>query len=105
VSNKGAQQIAVGKEGGKVVMRFPSSVTWMELDPDQAALIGESMIMSAAGLGVRIEIPQEKREITPMQRAALDARVSLVLKNMIEKNAKPEYMAKQLIDVIMREME
>ena len=100
-----AGQLAIGIDNKRVVIKLPPGNDWIALDPDVAARVAEELIFCTMACGVKVLIPQEKKEITQIQRVAIERRVALVLDNLNERKAKPEYVAKQIIDVVMREME
>lgn len=100
---KGATHMAVGIEDGKVLMRFPKEVSWLALAPDAAVGIGEKLIMCGVELGVHVEIPQPPRDITPMRKAALETRIAIVMKNLLERKVKLERIAKELTEIVLKE--
>jgi hypothetical protein len=100
-----AGNLAIGIENKRVVIKLPPGKDWIALDPDVSARIAEELIYCTMGCGVKVVIPQEKKVLTPMQRTAIERRVALVITNLIERKAKPAYMAKQIIDVVARELE
>ena len=101
----GAGQLAVGIENKRVVIKLPPGKDWIAIDPDVAARVAEELIFCTMACGVKVVIPQEKKVLTPIQRSAIENRVALVYRNLTDRKAKPEYIAKQLIDIVMREME
>ena len=100
-----AGQLAIGIDNKRVVIKLPPGNDWIALDPDVAARVAEELIFCTMACGVKVVIPQEKKVLSPVQRVAIERRVALVIRNLIERKSKPEYMAKQIIDVVMREME
>ena len=100
-----AGQLAIGVENKRVVIKLPPGRDWIALDPDVAARVAEELIFCTMACGVKVLIPQEKKELSPTQRAAIERRVALVITNLHERKAKSQYIAKQMVDIIMREME
>lgn len=101
----GAGQLAIGVDNQRVVIKLPQGKDWIALDPDVAARVAEELIFCVMGCGVKVVIPQDKKVLTPMQRTAIERRVALVITSLVERKVKPVYMAKQIIDIVMREME
>lgn len=97
--------LAIGIENKRVVIKLPPGKDWIALDPDVAARVAEELIFCTMQCGCKVVIPQEKKVLTQMQRTAIERRVALVITNLHERKAKSQYMAKQIIDVVMREME
>jgi len=50
--DEGAIGVAIGHEGGKVVMQFPSTVTWIGFTPNQAMELAQSLIEHAKKAGI-----------------------------------------------------
>lgn len=98
----GATHIAVGDEGGKVILKFPRPVQWIALDPDVAPMVAEQMINAAVACGVKVEIPMPGRELSDIQKAALEGRVKFVMNNLLERKVKQERIAKELVDIILK---
>lgn len=102
LNQAGAGQLAIGVEDKRVVIKLPPGKDWIALDPDVSARVAEELIFCVMQCGVKVVIPEEKKELSIMQRAALDNRIEIVLREMIEKKAKPSYMAKTMVDVVLR---
>ena len=99
-----AAQIAIGIEDGKVILRFQKDVNWMKLDPDVAVAIGDKLIASGIELGVYVEMPQAPREISIGGKIALEMRVSNMLKHLSGSRMKPDRIAREVVETVMREM-
>jgi len=52
--DKGELALAVGTESGKVAIHFGTPVVWLALDPEQAILLGNTIISHAQKLKERV---------------------------------------------------
>ena len=100
-----AAQIAIGIEEGKVILRFQKNVNWMKLDPDVAVAIGDKLIASGIQLGVYVEMPQAPKAISLGEKIALEIRVSNMLKQLHGTRMKPDRIAREVVETVLRAME
>lgn len=98
---EGATHVAVGDQGGKVILKFPKPVEWIALDPQIAPLVAEQMIHAASACGVRVSLQVPEKQINAMQRAALAARVKLVMSNLQDRGKAPEFIATEIVDIVL----
>lgn len=101
-SGPGATTLAMKVDEGKVMLAFPKPVQWVRLDPDVAARIADAMIAAAVELGVQITIPVPKKAINPVHRQATVVRVQNVLRQLQERGRRPEYIAEELTEIVIK---
>lgn len=51
-NDKGALAYAIGTEGGKICLRFPTTVTWIGFTPDDAMDLAQALIKHARKAGL-----------------------------------------------------
>ena len=102
--HEGPTEIAVGDQDGQVILKFSKNVSWIAIDPQIAPLIAEQMIRASSACGVKVTLQMPEKEITVMQRAAMAARVKLVMNNLKDRGKKPEFIAQEVVDIVLREI-
>lgn len=108
----GRTEIAVGDDAGNVILRFPKSVSWAKLDPQNAFEIGEAIARAAHRAKFGTEPPSDssyigqqiRSRVTEQLRDRMVARTALMLKNMQSSNKTPGYWALQIVDTIFAEV-
>lgn len=101
--HEGPTEIAVGDQDGQVILKFSKNVSWIAIDPQIAPLIAEQMIRASSACGVRVSLQMPEREIKPNQRKALAARVELVMKNMNDRGKGRDFIAQEVVDIVLRD--
>lgn len=105
----GTQTIAVGDEGGKVVLKFHQPITWCELDPEMARQAAEAMAKAAYRCRYKVDPPDnrsalagEMRErVTKQIRNELVTRMTLVIRSLQDKGRAPHLMAEEIVDQLL----
>jgi hypothetical protein len=95
-------EVAIGEEGGKVILTFSKPVRWLELDANAARRIGEQLARSSYGVTYGIE-PQGSA-ITAAKRQVLINRWLLVDRSMREQGRNPLFIAETLVDLLLSEV-
>jgi hypothetical protein len=101
---EGATMVAVGDEGGKVLLKFPKPVTWIALDPQIAPLVAEKMIQAAGKCGVLVKIGVPKMKISDEQRLKMQQQAVLVIKNLRARGRSDAHIACELVDITLRDL-
>lgn len=102
VEAPGATMLAMKVHSGKVVLMFPNPVAWVALDPDVAARVADQMLGYAVELGETIEIKLPQKQINPVHRQAVINRVQTVMRQLQERGRRPEYIAEELTDLVIK---
>ena len=108
----GATVVAVGIRNGEVTLQFPHRVGWVSLDPATAVLVAEAM--ARAGFQIRNGRPPRdnvdvlhgeiKRRAIDSVRQTMITRCTIILRQLLERGRKPEYMAAEVVDRILQEV-
>ena len=95
-------EIAIGEEGGKIVLTFSKPVRWIELDANAARQIGEQLARSAYSTTYG-DAPNGSA-ITATKRQTLINRWILVDRSMREQGRPPLFIAETLVDLFLSEV-
>lgn len=108
----GKTEIAIGDEGGKVIMRFPKPIAWCALDPQNAFQIGEAIARAAHVARFGTQPPadgsylaqQIRSRVTDETRDRMVTRVSVMLQSLRDQNKSNGQIALQVVDTIFAEV-
>lgn len=108
----GATTAAVGIRDGQVVVQFPSAVQWVGVDPQTAVNIGEAMARAAFEIrngrpprdDVGVLQEEIKKKATDILRASMITRAEIILRQLLERGRKPNYIATELVDRMLQEV-
>lgn len=94
-------ELSIEERQGAIVIVFGDS--YMILPPKQAMELGKTLVQ----YGYHAETGQEQepeRVMSEQIRNKLLQRLSLVIKNMDDRNKKPMYIANEVLDIVLREV-
>lgn len=106
---KGVVDIAIGvirtQKGPLVQLEFnPAPIPWLAMGAENSRVIAEAIGRASyeARYGVA---PQAQGSVIAQEKLdVLTTRCALVLRNQTDKKVKPETIARQLIEIVMREV-
>ena len=93
--------MAIGPEGGKVVVRFPAPRLWLAFDPGNAVQVAKHLIDTAVVCGFKVTLQLPRREVSREKREALVARAMHVIRSTQEQHKSPATVARSLVDSIL----
>lgn len=100
-------QVAVGKNGGMVILKFDRSVNYLELNPEPALDIAEAISKEAfeARDGMKMAGPALKAGLVKRHKLKLTPRLTLMLNSLREDKTKTnQYLAEQMISTVFAEI-
>lgn len=97
----GATHIAVGDHQGKVILRFPISAAWMDLEPGTAVEVAKRMINAAVTCGARISIQAPRQKVHEATRERMIARTVMMLRNKRESPERDSVLAQRIVDTCL----
>lgn len=100
----GKTELTIGPESGRVVVGFPKPLTWFALDPENAAHVGKALINAAVKCGAKVSISLPQRQLNPLVRTMLVTRVERIQRDMAAKGRKPQFIAEEIVDQVLREI-
>lgn len=108
----GATTAAVGIRDGQVVVQFPTAVQWVAVDPQTAVNIGEAMARTAFEIrngrppadDVAVLQGEIKKKATDVLRKSMITRSEIILRQLLERGRKPNYIATELVDRMLQEV-
>jgi hypothetical protein len=100
----GATEIAVGDEGGQVVLRFPQAVEWCTLDPETARQVGEAIARAAYHAHTGQTVDPKQFVLSEQVRTRLITRVSHVIRSLQDKGRLPGFIAAEVVDTVLQEV-
>jgi len=86
-------------------MAFPRPITWLALDPLNAAQVGRELITQAVDLGADVRIVMPKRKITEQDRQVLIQRAFLILQGQLDRRVKLPKIAQQIVEMVFSGIE
>jgi len=107
IGNENESAIAVGRNGNKVVLRFPKLVEWVVLDAENARQVAEAIARCAYAAHYGVEPQAGRSTIADEKVVALVRRVSIMLNSFMNKGMKPGATAREaqaLVDTILAEV-
>ena len=102
----GASEVAIGINGGKVVLRFPKALEWVALDPENARQIAEAIARCAYEAHYGRPAQTAKSQLSNQKHVALIRRVTLMLGSFQRESSLPSNnkMATAIVDSILSEV-
>lgn len=100
----GATTIAVGDEGGQVILRFPGSVEWCALDPETARQVGEAIARAAYKAHTGREPEKGRSIISEQVRTRMITRCTHVIRSLQDKGRLPGFIAAEVVDTVLSEV-
>ena len=97
--------IAIGEKDGKVILTFSKPTQWLPIDPETARQMAEQLARSAytARFG-RAPDGKPRSMVTESLRRHMRARAMLVSRSLIEQGRNWDYISRQLVDLILKEV-
>lgn len=93
-------ELSIEERKGAIVIWFGD--TYVILPPDQALGIGEILLRYAHHAKTGKEIKGEK-VISDMIKRKIENRVMVVMANLEQRKKRPEFIAKEIVDIVLRE--
>lgn len=95
-----------GEQKNRIVLTLGATpINWFSMDPQNAVDIAKDLIDKAVMLGFDVQIVLPKREMSKVKRTMLVNRVSLVMRNLLEKKRDANFIAEELVTIVLRDAE
>lgn len=98
-------EMLVYAEDGQVIQRFKEPMVRVCFDPSNAVDVGKQFIDMAVECGANVEIVAPRPQVTREKRARMIQRTEHIYRSMMEKGRKPHFIAQQVVDTFLAEME
>lgn len=92
-----------GEQRGRIMVVLAPGEQWVAMDPAQAVAVAKDMIDKAVVLGANVQILVPRKEISKAKLSMLVNRVSLVMRNLLEKKRDPQYVAEEVVQIVLRD--
>ena len=100
-----ADTVAIGERDGQVCLEFQKPIKWAVFDPETARQIGMAIAKESYDLHVGKETDAMPAKIMKAEiEEKLLNRMTIVIKNMTNRGIKPGFIAKEILNIVMREV-
>lgn len=104
MSEKAATTCAVGSRDGRVILEFPEAVQWAAFDPDTAKGIGTAMLQHAYNTKYPDSNVDARKQLSQQLVVKLQTRLTHVIRSLQDKGKQPEYIANEVVNIILSEV-
>ena len=97
-------QMAVGREGGDVVLNLHPARSVVHIKPDVAVQVAKSMIDEAQRCGVNVTLSLPPRKLSEEKLMALYQRAALIMRSQLDSGRTPAQAATHVVDRVLQEV-
>ncbi len=106
IQEDGKTLFALGEVDGMVVITFPRPISYVKFEPENARALSEQLARSAYRAHYNLPAPAPgKSLVAEGVRRKLHARATLIIRSMMEQNKRPDYIANQVVDQLLKEID
>lgn len=98
-----ASEVTVVERQGLVILGTPERPI-AALEPESARALGEALCRKAYRATFGDDPAENVNIVNEQVRSKLVTRLALVFRNLLEKGKTPEYIAKESLDIVLREI-